>query len=136
MRLYIALMLLAVGSGGCVAGIQPYHYAQTTVAGLGAAVDEIESRLPDTEEHRQAIALARESVQIGANIADMWEQAKERPAEWSAWINHAFDIVTNLMQLMKAAGLQIPDAVFYVVGLLQNLWLTFSGTLLTSTGGV
>ena len=118
-RRILAVSVLAVLCAGC--GATPWQQARGAVGAFGASLDIVQPMLPESDEAATAIATAREIVELGDALCDSWEEGGERPPSWHWWVDAALQWSAQVLDVIKAAGVDVPREVELAIGGLQLL---------------
>jgi len=115
---FVVVAAAAILLQGCAA---PWETARGAITGAQAVLDQVDELVPDGEDADRAISATRAGLELGQGIVNMWEEAKETPMAWPGWVTHALGLAADLLDLIKAAGVDIPAPVTAAVVALQLL---------------
>lgn len=117
-----AAAIAALALAGC-------SHPWVTARGAITAADAAMEALPDDivgPEQRDDLQHAREgmdaALDLGRLACDVWErEAGDAPAGWQKWIDDALTASSDVIDLLKACGVDVPIAVVGALAALQAL---------------
>ncbi len=117
MKCAVFVLLLALLSVSCAG--HPCLAERSTVAALGVALGvavELADGVvpPELERRDEVIEAARESIDLGERAVEACELA-DSDADWRDWLALAVDALRDVLELVEAHGVDLPDDIAVVL---------------------
>jgi len=116
------LTMVALTTTGCAA---PWLVARAAISTARTGLNTAEPLIPDDAPDRdRGLALARASLDAGDLAADIWERegdADDAPTGWGKWVGDALRGLAIVIDVLKAAGVDLPPQLLLAAGALDAL---------------